>query len=86
MTADPTEPDTFAWTSENAENPENAGNTGKGDVVLDEEVPEADAAEQHTDLQQREDEPLPRLAPDSANDADAVEQARVVALDEDDYR
>lgn len=44
MTADPTEPDTFAE---------------KEDVVLDEEIPEADAAEQHAELQQREDEPLP---------------------------
>ncbi|MET9950919.1 hypothetical protein ABZ135_05135 [Streptomyces sp. NPDC006339] len=72
MTADPTEPDTFAE-EEDAQ-------------VLDEEIPEADAAEQHTDLQPLEDEPLHRLPHESANDADAVEQARVVALDEDDYR
>lgn len=71
MTADPTEPDTFAE---------------KEDVVLDEEIPEADAAEQHADVQQREDEPLDHLAHESANDADAVEQTRVVTLDEDDYR
>ncbi|MFF8597381.1 hypothetical protein ACF065_00420 [Streptomyces sp. NPDC015232] len=71
MTADPTEPDTFAE---------------EEDVVLDEEIPEADAAEQHTELQQREDDPVNRLPHDDANDADAVEQARVVALDEDDYR
>ncbi|GAA2782429.1 hypothetical protein [Streptomyces showdoensis] len=71
MTADPTEPDTFAE---------------EEDVVLDEEIPEADAAEQHTELQQHEDEPLDHLAHESANDADAVEQARVVTLDEDDYR
>ncbi|MFF5974266.1 hypothetical protein ACFY7C_22355 [Streptomyces sp. NPDC012769] len=72
MTADPTEPDTFAEEED--------------DQVLDEEIPEADAAEQHTEVQQREDEPLSRLPHESANDADAVEQARVVALDEDDYR
>ncbi|MET8507574.1 hypothetical protein ABZV60_23410 [Streptomyces sp. NPDC004787] len=71
MTADPNEPDTFAE---------------EEDVVLDEEIPEADAAEQHTELQQREDDPVSRLPHDAANDADAVEQARVVALDEDDYR
>ncbi|MEU6931548.1 hypothetical protein AB0A05_20585 [Streptomyces sp. NPDC046374] len=71
MTADPTEPDTFAE---------------KEDVVLDEEIPEADAAEQHAELQQREDEPLPHLAHESADDADAVEQTRVVTLDEEDYR
>lgn len=71
MTADPTEPDTFAE---------------KEDVVLDEETPEADAAEQHTELQQHEDEHPKHLAHDSANDADALEQTRVVAVDEDDYR
>lgn len=71
MTVDPNEPDTFAE---------------EEDVVLDEEIPEADAAEQHTELQQREDEPLNKVRHDAANDADAAEQARVVALDEDDYR
>ncbi|MFI8960978.1 hypothetical protein ACIGO8_02600 [Streptomyces sp. NPDC053493] len=71
MTVDPDEPDTF---------------TEKEEDVLDQEIPEADAAEQHTEIQQREDEPLSRLPHDAANDADAVEQARVVALDEDDYR
>ncbi|MFD5329425.1 hypothetical protein [Streptomyces sp. NPDC127092] len=71
MTVDPDEPDTFAE---------------KEDDVLDEEIPEADAAEQHAELQQREDEPLSQISRDAANDADAAEQARVVALDEDDYR
>ncbi|MEU5219033.1 hypothetical protein AB0G79_22930 [Streptomyces sp. NPDC020807] len=71
MTVDPTEPDTFA-TEEVA--------------ALDEGIPEADAAEQHTELQQREDEPLTHVEHDSANEADASDQARVVALDEDDYR
>ncbi|MFB7863401.1 MULTISPECIES: hypothetical protein [unclassified Streptomyces] len=71
MTADPNEPDTFAE---------------KEDVVLDEETPEADAAEQHAELQQHEDEPLSQITHESANDADAAEQARVVTLDEDDYR
>ncbi|MET9439071.1 hypothetical protein [Streptomyces sp. NPDC006551] len=71
MTVDPNEPDTFA---------------GEEAVVLDEETPEADAAEQHTELQQREDEPPTHLEQESANEADASEQARVVTLDEDDYR
>ncbi|MEU2115662.1 hypothetical protein ACFWV1_07590 [Streptomyces sp. NPDC058700] len=71
MTVDPTEPDTF--TEEEVD-------------VLEEEVPEADAAEQHTELQPREDEPLTHVERDSANEADASEQARVVTLDEDDYR
>ncbi|MFF3602273.1 hypothetical protein [Streptomyces sp. NPDC002463] len=71
MTADPSEPDTF---------------TEEEDDVLDQEIPEADAAEQHTELQQREDEQPTRLERDSANEADVSEQARVVTLDEDDYR
>ncbi|MFF8277714.1 MULTISPECIES: hypothetical protein [Streptomyces] len=71
MTVDPNEPDTFA--EEEA-------------VVLDEEIPEADAAEQHTEVQQREDEAPTHLEQESANEADASEQARVVTLDEDDYR
>ncbi|MFB7513874.1 hypothetical protein [Streptomyces sp. NPDC056144] len=71
MTVDPTEPDTFATEEV---------------VALDQEIPEADAAEQHTELQQREDEPLTHVENDSANEADASDQARVVALDEDDYR
>ncbi|MFD3535588.1 hypothetical protein [Streptomyces sp. NPDC058664] len=71
MTVDPTEPETFAEEEV---------------AVLDEETPEADAAEQHTELQQREDEPLTHVERDSANEADSSEQARVVALDEDDYR
>ncbi|MFF7179359.1 hypothetical protein [Streptomyces sp. NPDC008121] len=71
MTADPNEPDTFAE--------EEAG-------VLDEEIPEADAAEQQTDVRQDEDEPHTHLEQESANEADASEQARVVSLDEDDYR
>ncbi|MEU9979817.1 hypothetical protein [Streptomyces sp. NPDC050856] len=55
-------------------------------VDLTEETPEADAAEQHTELRQRGDDPLTRIDPDVANEADAAEQARVVELDEDDYR
>lgn len=55
-------------------------------VELDQETPEADAAEQHTDVRQERDEPLTRVHPDAADEADAVEQTRVVSLDEDDYR
>ncbi|MFB6841762.1 hypothetical protein [Streptomyces sp. NPDC056361] len=71
MTVDPSEPDTFAEEEV---------------VLLEQEIPEADAAEQHTELQQREDEPVTHIEHESANEADASEQARVVALDEDDYR
>ncbi|MEU0671246.1 hypothetical protein ABZ508_33155 [Streptomyces lavendulocolor] len=75
MTVDPTDPETF----ETVENGEEA-------APLDEETPEADAAEQHRDLQERSDEPLTRVDPTVANEADAAEQTRVVAHDEDDYR
>ncbi|WP_327353600.1 hypothetical protein [Streptomyces sp. NBC_01304] len=71
MTVDPSDPDTFEAQQE-SEPPA-------------EETPEADAAEQHTDLQQHHDDP-PHYDPAGANPADAVEQARVVDLDEDDYR
>ncbi|WP_030747382.1 hypothetical protein [Streptomyces griseus] len=71
MTVDPSEPDTF---------PE------EEDAVLDEEVPEADAAEQHAELRPGEDEPLDDLDHEGADEGDLSEQARVVTLDEDDYR
>lgn len=73
MSVDPTDPDTFEEEDE--------------DLVAsrDEEVPEADASEQHTDVRPEHDEPL-HIDRDAANEADAAEQARVVALDEDDYR
>ncbi|MFD3436460.1 hypothetical protein ACFWU3_03020 [Streptomyces sp. NPDC058685] len=75
MSDDPTEPETFG----DDEVPE-----------LDEEVPEADAAEQYTPVNPDDtDDPLPRpgVGPvEEVNEADAAEQARVVHLDEDDYR
>ncbi|WP_418959000.1 hypothetical protein [Streptomyces tritici] len=75
MTVDPSEPETFAEDAEEAEA-----------EVLDEEIPEADAAEQHTELQQRSDDRLTHIDHDRASEGDAAEQARVVTLDEDDYR
>ncbi|MFJ9027945.1 hypothetical protein ACIRQP_05370 [Streptomyces sp. NPDC102274] len=72
MAVDPTDPDTFETNDEEE---------------LDEEVPEADAAEQHTDVRPKGDEPLTRIDPDRADEADAAEQARAVGSDEDDdYR
>lgn len=71
MTVDPAEPDTFR-----AELRES----------LDAEAPEADAAEQNTELSPVEDDPLTGLGLREAGAADTAEQARVVALDEDDYR
>lgn len=71
MTVDPSDPETFTEEDEPAaDGPE---------------VPEADAAEQHTEVRPERDQPL-RAAPEGANEADAAEQARTVSLDEDDYR
>lgn len=71
MPVDPSDPETFQQDDDTAE--------------LSIETPEADAAEQHTDILPDRDDPLTRVNPDVANEADAFEQARVVALDEDDY-
>ncbi|MFD9482225.1 MULTISPECIES: hypothetical protein [Streptomyces] len=71
MTVDPAEPDTFR-----EQFPES----------LDPEAPEADVAEQLADLRPDEDDPITERAGDGVADGDAVEQARVVPLDEDDYR
>ncbi|MEV5375421.1 MULTISPECIES: hypothetical protein [Streptomyces] len=76
MPVDPSNPDTFEdFDQEDADVTE-----------FDAEAPEADAAEQHADLAPHQDEPLDALHPDAANEADIAEQARVVELDEDDYR
>ncbi|PZH00709.1 hypothetical protein C1I97_22875 [Streptomyces sp. NTH33] len=52
---------------------------------IDVEAPENDAAEQLADVAPDRDEPLTG-DPDRANEADLAEQARVVSIDEDDYR
>ncbi len=78
MPVDPTDPETFEEIEEKA--------AGDRDAARDEEVSEADAAEQHTDVRQEQDDPLTSIDPNSANEADATEQTRVVAMDEDDYR
>ncbi|GEJ97983.1 hypothetical protein ACWDU8_23035 [Streptomyces sp. NPDC003388] len=53
---------------------------------IDVEAPEGDAAEQHADVAPERDEPLTDVDPARGNEADLVEQRRVVSLDEDDYR
>ncbi|RLU99367.1 hypothetical protein CTZ27_15645 [Streptomyces griseocarneus] len=73
MPVDPTDPDTFEDEDATA-------------AEFDVEAPEADTAEQHADLAPRRDDPLEHGDPDSADEADRAEQARVVELDEDDYR
>ncbi|MGW2640296.1 hypothetical protein [Streptomyces sp. NPDC001348] len=75
MAYDPTDPETF----EDRED-------GNGLTEIDVEAPEGDAAEQHADIAPAHDDPLADVDPDRANEADLVEQARVVSLDEDDYR
>ncbi|WP_406725619.1 hypothetical protein WJ438_14535 [Streptomyces sp. GD-15H] len=75
MAVDPTDPETF-------EEAEDAREGQEYDV----EAPEVDAAEQRADLEQDRDEPLTGADADRANEADLAEQARVVSLDEDDYR
>ncbi|KOG46689.1 hypothetical protein [Streptomyces decoyicus] len=72
MRVDPTDPETFEEQSDAAE--------------FDIEAPEADTAEQYADLAPRSDEPLTGTDPDEANEADRAEQARVVELNEDEYR
>lgn len=72
MRVDPTDPDTFENEVEATE--------------IDVEAPEADAAEQYADLAPHRDDPLTGTDPYSANEADRAEQARVVELNEDEYR
>ncbi|WP_030320622.1 hypothetical protein [Streptomyces sp. NRRL B-3229] len=72
MAYDPTDPEAFEEESD--------------DVELDVEAPEVDAAEQHTDIAPDRDDPLTGVDPGAASEADLVEQARVVSLDEEDYR
>ncbi|MET9439227.1 hypothetical protein [Streptomyces sp. NPDC006610] len=74
MAVDPTDPETFE-DEETAQAQE-----------IGVEAPEGDAAEQQADIAPERDEPLTRVDPDRANEADLVEQARIVSLDEDDYR
>ncbi|MEU8539126.1 hypothetical protein AB0C52_03850 [Streptomyces sp. NPDC048717] len=94
MTADPnekTETDK-ADKADEARHPGGAGEKdtfpSEHDVPIEKEVPEADAADQRKEVLQREDEPLSRLRRrrDQANEADIVEQGRVVVVDEEDYR
>ncbi|MEU4796056.1 hypothetical protein [Streptomyces sp. NPDC023327] len=74
MSVDPTDPETF----------ETEESTTGADAGV--EAPEADTAEQHTDLAPSGDDSLRDADPNAASEADLAEQARVVDLDEDDYR
>ena len=74
MAVDPTDPETFE--DEDAQEAQE----------IDVEAPENDAAEQYADLAPDRDDPLEDVDPARANEADLVEQRRVVSIDEDDYR
>lgn len=74
MAVDPTDPETF----------ENGDEQQAPEVGV--EAPEVDAAEQHTDVAPRTDDPLTGVDPERASEADLIEQTRIVSLDEDDYR
>jgi hypothetical protein len=76
MAFDPTDPETF----------EEATFEEEDATEIDVEAPENDAAQQHADVAPEHDDPLTDVDPGRANEADLVEQARVVSLDEDDYR
>lgn len=52
---------------------------------MSDETPEADAAEQRTEVRTHDDDGLPtRLGTGAADEGDLVEQAREVPLDEED--
>ncbi|CAM5421313.1 hypothetical protein AB0H45_14695 [Streptomyces atroolivaceus] len=71
MTVDPSDPDTFEDPQPDEPDPE---------------APEADSAEQQATVRPERDEPLTGIDRSTVDEADATEQARLVAHDEDDYR
>ncbi|MGW0735052.1 hypothetical protein [Streptomyces sp. NPDC002851] len=83
--SDPENPEYPMYAVEHDED-EAANNAAEMSLTEDAETPEVDAAEQHTELRQHHDDPLPHYDPATANPADAAEQARVIDLDEDEYR
>ncbi|GAA2240307.1 hypothetical protein GCM10010232_29190 [Streptomyces amakusaensis] len=86
MAVDPTDPDIPYGFDESAGDGAGSGGESGETEALGTEVPEADAAEQRTEVNPEPDEPPAHIDLDTASEADAVEQARVVGLDEDDYR
>ncbi|MEV0776160.1 hypothetical protein [Streptomyces sp. NPDC050428] len=89
MPADPSDPDTFPKYIDRTDTDKEERTAGADSGELEElgtETPEADAAEQHTDVRPSDDDPPTRIDTAEADEADAAEQARTVTLDEDDYR
>ena len=80
MAVDPTDPEVFDESEEFEEFEADAP------PEVDVEAPENDAAQQFADIAPERDDPLEDVDPARANEADLIEQARVVTLDEDDYR
>ncbi|MDW4908281.1 hypothetical protein RB628_23785 [Streptomyces sp. ADMS] len=81
MAVDPTDPETF---EEIEYSEDSEGERSAPEFAV--EVPEDDAAEQQRDVTQQSDASLTGENTDRASEADLAEQARVVRLDEDDYR
>lgn len=92
MSVDPQQPDSF-------DDPADArtddgtidGATEGTDDRAIEGAPEADAAEQRAEVEEEQDLDLPAAgrpgyAEGEVNPADAAEQARIVSIDEDEYR
>ncbi|OIJ93204.1 hypothetical protein [Streptomyces colonosanans] len=73
MAVDPTDPEIFE-------------EQGTDTVELGVEAPEHTAAERFAEITAEQDEPLTEEETLRANEADLVEQKRVIKLDEDDYR
>ncbi|MFE2379601.1 hypothetical protein [Streptomyces sp. NPDC059398] len=87
---DPRHPGTGTGHTGTADDPApaagNAGANGTDEEARPREADPADSAEQRQDLTPQEDDPLTGIDPAKTNEADASEQARVVPVDEDDYR
>ncbi|NSC23750.1 hypothetical protein FM076_22365 [Streptomyces albus subsp. chlorinus] len=80
MSVDPTDPETFD------EADAYGGYEEEPEEVESPEVTEADAAEQKAEVLRQRDEPLAPRGLHEVDPADAAEQARVVELNEDEYR
>lgn len=76
MSVEPTEPEDYEDTYE----------AEPDEVPEDFEAPREDAAEQHADLLSQRDMPITGREDLEVDPADAAEQARVVELEEDEYR